>query len=150
RGGTYSHQARQIASCGKRRMETDLLEAPVNCILHGDCRDVLRRVRSDYFSVCVTDPPYNYEFIGPNWDPQEIERRLGRIQNSTTLVKDIPYGSGLAGGVRTKRWYQRVRENILAYQQWCLEWARHVFRVLRPGAFVLVFNSTRTVAHVQV
>src|SRR5262249_45730062 len=118
RGGTYSHQARQIASCGKRRMETDLLEAPVNCILHGDCRDVLRRVRSDYFSVCVTDPPYNYEFIGPNWDPQEIERRLGRIQNSSTLVKNIPYGSGLAGGVRTKRWYQRVRENILAYQQW--------------------------------
>ncbi len=107
-------------------------------------------VVNDYFSVCITDPPYNYEFIGRKWDTNEIQRRLDRIQNSNTLVKNIPYGSGLAGGVRNKRWYERNRENILQYQQWCVDWGREVFRTLRPGAFALVFNSTRTIAHVQV
>gem|GEM_PF-4598287 len=38
-----------------------------------------------------------------------------------TLVKNIPYGSGLAGGVCNRRWYERNRQNILDYQQWCLD-----------------------------
>src|ERR1700677_4846294 len=117
---------------------------PSNQILKGDCREVLSSVTEDYFSACVTDPPYNYEFIGRDWDAAEISRRLERIQNSKTLVKNIPYGSGLAGGVRNERWYARVRENILEYEQWCTEWGKQVFRTLRPGAFALVFNSTRT------
>jgi site-specific DNA-methyltransferase (adenine-specific) len=124
--------------------------APADALIHGDCREVLRHIRSDYFSACITDPPYNYEFIGHRWDQEEVNRRLDRIQGSSTLVKNIPYGSGLAGGVRNERWYARVRDNILEYRQWCLEWAQEVYRTLRPGAFALVFNSTRTVAHVQV
>lgn len=131
-------------------MTKDSKSRPKDCVLHGDCRAVLTGVEADYFSACITDPPYNYEFIGRNWDVDEINRRLNRIQSSKTLVKNIPYGSGLSGGVRNKRWYQRVRDNILEYQQWCLDWGREVFRTLRPGAFILVFNSTRTIAHVQV
>lgn len=131
-------------------MNDTLIHGPVDCMVQGDCRDVLTQIPSDYFSACITDPPYNYEFIGRNWDAQEIDRRLERVQNSTTLVKNIPYGSGLAGGVRNQRWYNRIRQNILEYQSWCLTWAKQVFRTLRPGGFVLVFNSTRTVAHVQV
>ena len=69
---------------------------------------------------------------------------------SSTLVRNLPYGSGLAGGVRNARWYKRVRENIIEYEKWCYEWAQEVYRVCKPGAFVAVFNSTRTVAHVQV
>ena len=131
-------------------MSTTILTTPFDCIQHGDCRELLRTISNDYFSGCITDPPYNYEFVGRNWDTEEIDRRINRIQDSKTLVKNIPYGSGLAGGIRNKRWYQRIRGNIVDYQAWCAEWGREVFRTLRPGAFVLVFNSTRTVAHVQV
>ena len=131
-------------------MSDTLLTTPIDCIQHGDCRELLRGVCNDYFSVCITDPPYNYEFVGRNWDTTEIDRRINRIKDSKTLVKNIPYGSGLAGGVRNKRWYERVRGNIVDYQKWCADWGNEVFRTLRPGAFVLVFNSTRTVAHVQV
>jgi hypothetical protein len=63
---------------------------------------------SSSIATCITDPPYNYEFIGKDWDTAEIARRLERIRadgNSKTLVKNIPYGSGLAGGVRNDRWY---------------------------------------------
>ncbi|CAG0975787.1 Modification methylase HindIII [Anaerolineae bacterium] len=121
-----------------------------NQIFAGDCRQVLRRFPEKSISACITDPPYNYEFIGHKWNVDEIERRLVRIQESKTLVKNIPYGSGLAGGVRNARWYERVRENILDYEQWCLEWATEVYRVCKPGAVVAAFNSTRTMAHVQV
>jgi site-specific DNA-methyltransferase (adenine-specific) len=123
---------------------------PIDCILNGDCRKILADFPADYFSACITDPPYNYEFIGHKWNEGEIDRRIERIQNSTTLVKNIPYGSGLAGGVRNKRWYERVRNNIVDYQMWCQSWAEPLFQSMRPGAYLLVFNSTRTVAHVQV
>jgi len=121
-----------------------------NKVFTGDCRKILDGFPADSVGVCITDPPYNYEFIGRDWNYQEIQRRLERVKDSKTLVKNIPYGSGLAGGVRNKRWYERNRENILQYQAWCEEWATPLFRACRPGALVAVFNSTRTVAHVQV
>ena len=121
-------------------------------ILLGDCRDILPTLAEHSVSACITDPPYNYEFVGHKWDANEITRRTrrARAKGSKTLVKNIPYGSGLAGGVRNERWYERNRENILEYQNWCLEWGNQVFRVLKPGGIVAVFNSTRTVAHIQV
>jgi site-specific DNA-methyltransferase (adenine-specific) len=119
-------------------------------ILTGDCREILRKFPENCIAACITDPPYNYEFIGHKWDAVEVERRLERIKNSKTIVKNIPYGSGLAGGVRNARWYKRVRENILDYENWSFEWATEVFRVCKPGAVVAAFNSTRTMAHVQV
>jgi site-specific DNA-methyltransferase (adenine-specific) len=122
----------------------------LNTILNGDCREELKKLPDNYVSACITDPPYNYEFIGHKWDENEIKRRKDRVKDSKTLVKNIPYGSGLAGGVRNKRWYKKNRDNILEYEEWCFEWAKELFRVCKPGATVLVFNSTRTIAHVQV
>ncbi|MGM9924727.1 MAG: DNA-methyltransferase [Bacillus sp. (in: firmicutes)] len=121
-----------------------------NKILNGDCIEVMKKLPADSIASCVTDPPYNYEFIGRNWDVEEIKRRKDRIQQSNTLVKNIPYGSGLAGGVRNNRWYERNRNNIVEYQKWVEEWGRELYRILKPGAFVFTFNSTRTIAHVQV
>ncbi|MBI2172437.1 MAG: site-specific DNA-methyltransferase [Chloroflexi bacterium] len=121
-----------------------------NQVFLGDCREVLKTFPKHSISVCITDPPYNYEFIGHKWDVTEVERRLARVKDSRTLVKNIPYGSGLTGGVRNERWYKRVRENIQEYEEWCFEWAAEVFRVCKPGAVVACFNSTRTMAHVQV
>lgn len=121
-----------------------------NKIYNEDCIIGLRKLKENSIDGCITDPPYNYEFVGKDWDKEEIDRRLKRIKSSKTLVKNIPYGSGLAGGVRNANWYRRNRDNILEYSNWCSQWGREVFRILKPGAFILVFNSTRTIAHVQV
>jgi len=70
-----------------------------NELIIGDCISVMNRIPADSIAGCITDPPYNYEFIGRDWDRREIERRTSRVQgNTSTLVKNIPYGSGLAGG----------------------------------------------------
>lgn len=122
----------------------------MNKIFLGDCIDGMKSLPTNSISSCVTDPPYNYEFIGKNWDGEEIARRKQNAQdNGSTLVKNIPYGSGLAGGVRNKRWYERNRQNIVDYSAWCRDWGSELFRILKPGSYVCVFNSTRTVAHVQ-
>lgn len=129
-----------------------IVVAPVNQVLMGDCVELMKGLPDAVITACITDPPYNYEFIGHKWDSSEIERRLERAKGSgsSTLVKNIPYGSGLAGGVRNKKWYERNRENIIDYENWCHKWGQELFRICKPGATVAVFNSTRTVAHVQV
>lgn len=132
-------------------MLANTLQNYLNKILCCDAIAELKKLPDNSIATCITDPPYNYEFIGRNWNQAEIERRTQRVAiNSSTLVKNIPYGSGLAGGVRNARWYKKNRENIINYSQWVEEWGREVFRVLKPGGFIAVFNSNRTVAQVQV
>ena len=122
----------------------------MNRVFKGDCIPVMSGLPDHSIAICITDPPYNYEFIGRNWDNKEIQRRLDKIKESKTLVKNIPYGSGLAGGVRNARWYQRNQENIIEYTNWCKAWGYELFRVCKHGAPVAVFSSTRTVAHIQI
>ena len=124
----------------------------LNKITRGDCLELLKNLPSESIAGCITDPPYNYEFIGKNWDVEEIQRRITHTQtnNSKTLVKNIPYGSGLSGGVRNESWYKKNRENIIEYRKWVELWAKEIYRVLKPGSYALIFNSTRTAAHIQV
>ena len=124
----------------------------INKVINGNCLDVLKEIPDNSISGCITDPPYNYEFIGRDWNQKEIERRIEKSNsnNSSTLVKNIPYGSGLAGGVRNERWYKKNRDNIIDYRNWVKEWGAELYRILKPGSYILVFNSTRTSAHIQV
>ena len=122
----------------------------LNSVLTGDCSVLLKNLPDSCIGACITDPPYNYEFVGKDWNHAEITRRIGRVKQSNTLVKHLPYGSGLAGGVRNQRWYERHRINNLEYQAWVEEWGTQVHRVCKPGAVVAVFSSTRSAAHVQV
>jgi site-specific DNA-methyltransferase (adenine-specific) len=111
----------------------------------------MKKFECNSIASCITDPPYNYEIIGQNWNTDEITRRLNKIKSSkSTLVKNIPYGNGLSGGVRNENWYSKNRKNILEYQLWIETWGKELYRILKPGSLALVFNSTRTIAHVQV
>ncbi len=126
------------------------MEIKANNIYHGDCMEVLKGFPEGSIACCITDPPYNYEFIGHKWDDSEVKRRTGRVKDSKTMVKNIPYGSGLAGGVRNKRWYEKNRKNDLDYMKWCQLWTDELYRVCKAGAPVAIFNSNRSIAHVQI
>ena len=124
----------------------------INKIYNEDCIEGMKKIPNDFIASCITDPPYNYEFIGHKWNSDETKRRIDKSKetSSSTLVKNIPYGSGLAGGVRNKRWYDKNRQNIIEYSKWVEEWGKELYRIMKPGGLVFVFNSTRTIAHVQV
>jgi len=89
----------------------------LNKIYSGDCIDVMKKIPEESIACCITDPPYNYEFIGHKWDDSEVKRRTERVKNSKTMVKNIPYGSGLAGGVRNARWYEKNKKNDVDYMR---------------------------------
>ncbi len=127
-----------------------MIELEKNKIYNGDCIELLQQFPMDSIACVITDPPYNYEFIGHKWDDDEVKRRTERVKDSKTMVKNIPYGSGLAGGVRNKRWYEKNRQNDLDYMAWCEKWGRGLFRVCKAGSPVAVFNSNRSIAHVQI
>lgn len=123
----------------------------INRIINDDCIVGLQQIADNTIDACLTDPPYNYEFAGHKWDAEEIERRLKKASESKTiLIKNMPYGSGLSGGTRNARWYAKYQKNLDEYQEWCKRWGDEVYRVLKPGSFIAVFNSSRTIAHVQV
>lgn len=118
-------------------------------LIHGNCITEMKKIGKNTISGCITDPPYNYEFIGKDWNVNEIKRRTERVKVSKTLIKNIPYGSGLSGGVRNEAWYKKNRNNVIDYQNWIKDWGKELYRVLKPGAYVFTFNSTRTIANVQ-
>ena len=126
------------------------MELELNKIYYGNALDIMKQMPENFVHALITDPPYNYEIIGKEWDEKESNRRINRVKDSKTLVKNIPYGSGLAGGVRNKRWYEKNRNNIVNYHKWIYTWGKEAYRVMRPGAIAMVFNSSRTSAHVQV
>ena len=73
----------------------------LNKLYNEDCINFLKKIEDETITTCITDPPYNYEFIGINWNEQEINRRIANAKsNKNILVKNIPYGSGLSGGVK--------------------------------------------------
>lgn len=121
-----------------------------NKIYKGNCIDILKKIKEESIGVVITDPPYNYEFIGREWNDDEVKRRTERVQGKSTMIKNIPYGSGLSGGVRNARWYKRNQENNIEYTEWCKEWGKELYRVCKAGSPVAIFNSNRSIAHVQI
>lgn len=124
-----------------------------NIVYNQDCIVGMKKLEDNCIATCITDPPYNYEFAGQHWDEKEIKRRIEHAKSTTgskTLVTNMPYGSGLAGGKRNERWYKKNRQNIIEYSNWVESWGTELYRIMKPGGLVLVFNSTRTIAQVQV
>jgi len=73
----------------------------------------------------------NKIYLGDNL---ELLRQLD--DNSIdSCVSDFPYNLGFMG----KKW-----DTISNYYEWCNDRAQELFRVLKPGAFCLIFSGTRT------
>jgi len=73
----------------------------------------------------------NKIYLGDNL---ELLRQLD--DNSIdSCVSDFPYNLGFMG----KKW-----DTISNYYQWCYDRAKELYRVLKPGAFCLIFSGTRT------
>jgi DNA modification methylase len=97
-------------------------------IEHGDSRDILKTLPSDSVDSCVTDPPYSLV---------SIQKRFGKPGSA-----EAKHGvDGL---------YRRASAGFMG-QQWDTgevafdkEFWVEVYRVLKPGAYLLAFGGTRT------
>lgn len=108
-------------------------------LLTGDVLDVLPTLEADSFDAMLTDPPYGIGFMGKEWDSPGafVERRAIR-GNKWDKVGGNHNPTSPLDRSRT-----RLSENK-KYQGFMTAWAAEALRVLKPGAFALVFGGTRT------
>lgn len=92
---------------------------PINTVLLGSCEDVLKGFPDAYFDACVTDPPYGLGTKEPTGRDIEL------------YLQGKPLDTG--GDFMGKPW------EIPSVPTW-----REVYRVLKPGGYVLSFAGTRT------
>lgn len=121
-------------------------------IHHGDCLDVLKTLAAESIDACVTDPPYGIGFMGKEWDTFKpgtgATRKLmhPRERVAAKIVSDNP---NIAGRHRSPALspsqidYDYSAAGLRRFQAWTEEWAREVFRVLKPGAHIVVCGAPR-------
>lgn len=121
-------------------------------IIHGDLFDVLPTLEAESFDSCVTDPPYGIGFMGKQWDsfsPQTAQRKAG-LRQCGQLPRAKQSNPNLRGrkvnGVvsASQIEYDRGLEGQRGFQEWTERWAREVFRVLKPGAHLVVCGAPRS------
>ena len=110
-----------------------------NSIHQGDSLDLIKLVESEVIHLILSDIPYG---IGAeNWDV------LHENTNSAYLGSSPAQKS--AGAVFKKRgkpingWCEADRAIPKQYQEWCSKWTGEWYRVLKPGANVLIFAGRR-------
>lgn len=112
---------------------------------HGDALEVLRGMKSDSYDACVTDPPYGIRFMGAAWDGKDIEAKVSARQRQRQNPKGRAGPRGEHNSLAAEAGkYNRSPSANVAFQLWCQQWASEVFRVLKPGAYLVSFCSTRT------
>lgn len=116
-------------------------------LYHGDCIDVLDAMPANCVDAGVTDPPYGLGFMGKEWDtfkPGEAEKRI--VENHA-IESDNPNLRGRTRGPASSPSavdYDRSLTGQRAFQVWTMQWARALYRVLKPGAHVVVCGAPRS------
>lgn len=110
-----------------------------NSVVNGDSISLIKRVASQSVHLILSDIPYG---IGAeDWDVLH--------KNSNSAYLGSSPAQKTAGAVFKKRgkpingWSDADKRIPLEYQQWCEKWATEWFRVLKPGASVIVFAGRR-------
>lgn len=96
-------------------------------LYNGDCREVLKSIPDCSIDLIVTDPPYFIDGMGDEWD-------------DTNLVKKSQK-AGVIGGLPVGMKFDREQGKRL--QEFMEPIALEYYRILKPGAFCIVFSQAR-------
>ncbi len=109
-------------------------------ILTGDVAVHLPALEVESFDACLCDPPYGLGFMGKEWDSpgKSFFERKAKTANAWDHV------GGNHNPANSKDKQRTTAKENAGFQAWCEEWAREVYRVLKPGGFLLAFGGTRT------
>jgi DNA modification methylase len=122
-------------------------------IHHGDLFDVLPTLADASIDACVTDPPYGIGFMGREWDTfkpgtgatrklmHPRERIAAKIRSDNPNI-DGRHRSPALSPSQIDYDYSTV--GLRGFQQWTERWAVEVFRVLKPGAYIVVCGAPRS------
>lgn len=96
-------------------------------IFNEDCRKGIKKIADNSIDLIVTDPPYFIDGMGDDWDDIELHKKAKK--------------SGVVGGLPVGMKFDRKQgENLQKFLQPLCE---EFYRVLKPGAFCIVFSQGR-------
>jgi DNA modification methylase len=112
-------------------------------ILKGDALVRLQERDENSVDSIVTDPPYGLEFMGKHWDaPWKTDRRQ-TFDGTLNDTRENPYGrSKVRNGNGAS--YGADARAMQALQDWYYERTLEMWRVLKPGGYLLAFGGSRT------
>lgn len=134
-------------------------------VVHGDCREVMAGMDEASIDAVVCDPPYGLEFMGKDWDRldtrqpgDETFHKSGAGPYDRAKVRHSLLASYGSADARQRREAEMADENKRRYiasgvtygrdtsamQAWHLTWTTEVYRVLRPGGYLVAFGGSRT------
>ena len=134
-------------------------------VKQGDVLEVTRGYPDNHFDGLFCDPPYGLEFMGKEWDTFKVGRakkyKRGGALNHTDfknfgiLPSHVNRPAKRCAKCGKQAWSgspckceqpEWIIDNspLLTYQKFMTEWAKETLRVLKPGAWGLVFGGTRT------
>lgn len=123
-------------------------------IHHGDLFDVLPTLPADSIDAGVTDPPYGIGFMGREWDTFKPgtgkHRKLMHPRERAGREKIVSDNPNLNGRTRSPALspsqieYDYSTAGLRRFQAWTEKWAGEVYRVLKPGAYLLVCGAPRS------
>ena len=97
-------------------------------IINGDSLKVLDTFEDNYFDSCITDPPYGLT---------TITKRFGKENSAPAQYGNDGSFARLSKGFMGKEWDgSGIEYNV--------EFWKKVYRVLKPGSFLLAFGGSRT------
>jgi DNA modification methylase len=116
-------------------------------ILQGDLFDVLPTLKGNSIDACITDGPYGIGFMGKEWDTFKPSAAAKRHQPNKRIESDNP---NLKGRTRapasspSQIQYDMSAKGLRRFQEWTEWWAYEVYRVLKPGAYLLSCGAPRS------
>jgi len=113
-------------------------ELPINEIIYGNCRRIIKRFPDSCIDSIITDPPYGLGFMSKKWDtfkPDYINKQFKNRGHKNPKRQ----GRSMYAGE-----YNFSLEANTEFQKWFTRWAKECLRIAKPGAFMLVFGGTRT------
>jgi len=130
-----------------------------NTTVLGDAIEVMAQFPDACVDAIVTDPPYGLEFMGKEWDSPlknlagldlESDRPHQRHNVKHWSIRNqkcLRCGHWRWSGTPCKcdnPLFTKREIGMEVYQQWTTAWAAEAYRILKPGAYMLVMGGTRT------
>lgn len=104
-----------------------MLKQFLDKIFNDDCLQVLRNLPDNSVDCVITDPPYFIDGMDNNWNKDKLKAKTAK--------------AGVVGGLPVGMKFDRKQGPKL--QEFMEPIATELFRVLKPGAFCVVFSSPR-------